>query len=109
MQDKVKLLQSTADFLIVEANLEHNAILLITNNYSKNWHVEPIISPPEQKQYSVLPANYILQAIPLKKGHHKIKIEYAPQSFYLGLIISTISTLIYLMLLFLHYRGGLRE
>ena len=41
--------------------------------------------------YDVLPANYVLRAIPLSPGHHHIQIEYAPIGFRVGTWISILS------------------
>jgi hypothetical protein len=69
-------------------------ILLITNNYSTGWHVEPLTAaPPGQNHYELIPADWTLQAIPLTAGQHRLRIAYSPLAFRLGAWVSSISVL----------------
>jgi len=86
----VALLDSSANQLTVEADLPHPAILLITDAYSSGWRARPL-DGSAQHTYNVLPANYVLRAIPLSPGHHHIQIEYAPIGFRVGTWISILS------------------
>ncbi|MGO9610163.1 MAG: YfhO family protein [Verrucomicrobiia bacterium] len=86
----VTLTDSSANQLTVEADLPHPAILLITDAYSDGWRARPLAGSA-QHAYDVLPANYVLQAIPLSQGHHHIQIEYAPIGFRMGTWISILS------------------
>ena len=71
----------------MEANLPHPAILLITDAYSNGWRARPL-EGSAQRAYTVVPATYVLQAIPLSQGHHRIQIEYRPVGFRVGAWIS---------------------
>jgi hypothetical protein len=86
----VTLIDSSANQLTVEADLPHPAILLITDAYSDGWRARPL-DGSAQHTYDVLPANYVLRAIPLSQGHHRIRIEYSPIGFRVGTWISIIS------------------
>jgi hypothetical protein len=92
----VTLLDSSANQLTVEADLPHPAILLITDAYSNGWRARPLAGSV-QRAYEVLPANYVLRAIPLTAGHHHIRIEYAPIGFRLGAWVSVVSLLGFMM------------
>jgi hypothetical protein len=81
------IVDSSAGQLTVEANLPHAAILLITDAYSNGWRARPL-EGSVQREYTVVPANYVLQAIPLSQGHHRIQIEYRPVGFRAGAWIS---------------------
>jgi hypothetical protein len=81
------IVESSAGQLTVEANLPHPAILLITDAYSNGWRARPL-EGSAQRAYTVVPANYVLQAIPLSQGHHRIQIEYRPVGFRVGAWIS---------------------
>ena len=63
------------------------AILLITDPYSRDWRAVPLAGSSQQS-YEILPADYILRAIPLAAGHHHLLVEYAPPSFRTGRAIS---------------------
>jgi hypothetical protein len=84
----VSLVDSSANQLTVEADLPHPAILLITDAYSNGWRARPL-DGSVQHAYDVLPANYVLRAIPLSQGHHHIRIEYVPVGFQVGKWLST--------------------
>lgn len=92
---KARLLKRSTDELVVEAELPDPAILLITDAYSKGWRAKPLPGS-DQRKYNLMPADYILRAIPLSAGHHWIKIEYVPSAFTIGKWISIVSSIIYL-------------
>jgi len=81
------VLESNTDRLVIEAETDHPAILLVTDGYSVGWRARPLESGP-QSRYEILPANYCLRAVPLKAGHHKSLMEFAPRGFRIGKWIS---------------------
>jgi len=91
----VKMIDSTTDGLTFEADLTQPAILLITDLYTPAWKA---VSLPGsvQDHYDLLPANYILRAIPLGAGHHHLRVEYAPREYRIGKWISIISWLAFM-------------
>ena len=44
-----------------------------------------------QEHYDLLPANYILRAVPLGAGNHRLRIEYEPLGYRIGKWISLVS------------------
>lgn len=87
-----RILNSSTDHLTIEADLTHPAILLITDAYSKGWHAKALPGSI-QKKYEVMPANYVLRAIPLAKGYHYFRLEYLPLTFQIGKWISIVSAI----------------
>jgi len=85
------VVESSASQLTVEADLPQPAILLITDAYSSGWQARPL-NGSVQQVYKVLPANYVLQAIPLSQGHHRIRLEYLPRGVHAGMWISIAAT-----------------
>jgi hypothetical protein len=84
------VVESGTDYLIIEAETDQPALLLVTDNYSAGWRARPL-QPGPQSHYEILPANYCLRAVPLKAGHHKIMMEYAPRGFRIGRWISIVA------------------
>jgi hypothetical protein len=84
------ILDSSTDYLIIDAQTNSPAILLITDAYSKGWHARSL-EGSSQDRYEVIPADYAFQGIPLKPGKHRIKVEYMPWEFRSGRIISLLS------------------
>ncbi len=92
---KVTVSDVTGDSLTIEADTPAPAILLITDLYSRDWRVRALPGSA-QTHYDLLPGDYILRAIPLAAGHHHLVVEYAPPSFYWGLLVSGAAWLVWL-------------
>ena len=90
-----RIIAITSDSLTIEADIEQPSILLITDAYSVSWRT---ISLPgsTQARYDLLPANYVLRAVPLAAGHHLLRVEYRPVAFVIGKWISLICAVAYL-------------
>ncbi|HEY4284100.1 MAG TPA: YfhO family protein [Chthoniobacterales bacterium] len=85
-----QIIAASTDALTIEANVEHPSILLITDAYAESWRAVSLPGSAQAK-YQLLPANYILRAVPLSAGQHRLRIEYAPRSFVIGKWISIAS------------------
>jgi hypothetical protein len=85
------VVDSGTDYLVIEADTDQPAVLLVTDDYSAAWRVRPL-EPGPQPRYEILPANYCLRAVPLQAGHHKILMEFAPRGFRIGKWISIVAT-----------------
>jgi len=96
-----RVLESSTDHMIIEAQTKTPAILLITDSYSRDWRAWGL--PDEngkesaQQEYSVQPANWVLRAIPLQAGKHKIRLEYLPRIFVIGKWVSLVSLACFLL------------
>jgi hypothetical protein len=95
-----EIADSSTDHITIKATLPSPAILLITDAYNTGWHAKALPGSV-QNAYNILPANYILTAIPLSAGDHLFRVEYLPLSFLIGKWISIISITIYFALLFI--------
>lgn len=86
----IRVLDSSTDHWTLDVETDRAAILVIPDSYSPDWHVT---ARPDsaQKEYSLLPANHALRAIPLSKGHHVFTMEYQPRGFRLGAIVSLLT------------------
>jgi len=97
-RESITVRDSSTDHLTVEADLSAPAILLITDSYSAGWRAWALPGS-DQTVYRVMPANYILRAIPLSAGHHVFRLEYLPRAFVIGKWISISSLIVYMFLL----------
>jgi len=100
---RARVVDSSTDSLTVDAQVPSPAILLITDPYSTGWRARALPGS-DQTRYALMPANYVLRAIPLSRGHHRIRIEYAPLGFRIGKWISITSLLAYLALVAWYWR-----
>jgi hypothetical protein len=85
-----RIVDASTDHLIIEAELAHPAILLVTDSYSEAWRAVALTGSVQQ-HYQVMPANYVLRAIPLEAGRHRLRLEYSPVAYRAGCWISLIS------------------
>jgi hypothetical protein len=90
-----KVTRQGTDFLEIEAQTDKPTMLLVTDSYSNGWKAWGMEGSAQQ-EYSVLPANYVLRAIPLEAGHHRICMEYVPRGFTVGKWISLVALVLYL-------------
>ncbi len=93
----VNLLDLTSDSLTFEADTPAPTLLLITDLYSRDWRARAL-EGSSQTSYEVLPADYIVRAIPLGAGHHHLVVEYAPPSFRQGLMIGAAAWMVWVAL-----------
>jgi hypothetical protein len=101
----VKLLDSSTDFLKIEADVPAPALLLITDSYSSGWRALALPGSV-QPVYKVMPASYCLRAIPLAAGHHLLRVEYSPKGFRIGKRVSIAAWIVFLLLSVLVARLG---
>lgn len=75
-----RIVEESTDHLTIVAELPAPGILLITDVYHPYWRVTPL-SGSAQSAYRVLPADYVLRAVPLGAGRHHFRMEYRPPGF----------------------------
>jgi hypothetical protein len=82
-----KLISAQPEELVIEADTDKPALLLITDLFAHGWRAEALPGSV-QSHYDILPADYILRAIPLQAGHHRLRVVYAPPAFPIGVAVS---------------------
>jgi hypothetical protein len=87
-----RIVAASTDTLEIEADVEQPSILLITDAFTPSWRAVALPGSV-QANYKVLPANYILRAVPLLAGHHHLRVEYARDALTIGKWISILATL----------------
>jgi hypothetical protein len=93
------IVAESTDWLTIEADVNQPAVLLITDVYTPAWRAVSL-SGSVQSKYQLLPANYILRAVPLAAGHHRLRVEYAPREFTIGKWVSIMSFLLFVAVMF---------
>jgi hypothetical protein len=97
----------STEVIEISADVPQPAILVITDNYSASWKATPLAGSDGQT-YRVMPANYLLRAIPLTAGHHHLRLEYRPAALTVGTWVTILSLLAYAAMAGLHWRPSLR-
>ena len=90
----VRLIESSTDHLVIEADVDRPAVLLVTDLYAKGWKAVGL-EGSARSEYTVVPANYILRAVSLDRGRHLIRMEYRPRAFEIGKWISIVSWVLF--------------
>ncbi len=98
-----RIVDQSTDVLTIEADVAQPAILLVTDVYTPAWRATALPGSAQSK-YEVLPADYVLRAIPVSAGHHRLRLEYVPSGFVIGKWISSISTIAFLFVTILGRR-----
>jgi hypothetical protein len=83
----VRVTGSSSDHLTIDADVNTAAILVVTDNYADGWRAVPLEGSASDT-YEIIPANYTLRGVPLAPGHHRIRMEYRPASFVIGVWLS---------------------
>jgi hypothetical protein len=82
-----RIVASSPDAVSVEADVVSPALLLVTDGYSRDWHAYALPGS-SQREYRVMPADYVLRATPLGAGHHRIEFRYEPTGLHPGIALS---------------------
>jgi hypothetical protein len=90
-----RIVTASTDALEIEADVEQPSILLITDAFAPSWRAAALLGSA-QANYQLLPANYILRAVPLMAGHHHLRVEYAREALAIGKWISILAGLAFL-------------
>ena len=93
----IRILRESTDWQEVEVTVTQPAILVQTDLYTPNWHAYALPGSA-QSAYELIPANYILRAVPLQAGTHRLRIEYRPTKFVIGKWVSLASLALFVAL-----------
>ena len=93
--DRAAIVSESTDELTLEANLADPALLLVTDAWHPFWRAEALAGSA-QDRYQVLAADYVLRAIPLAAGRHRLRLVYDPPGLAAGFAISGTALLAWL-------------
>ena len=95
---ELAVLDSGTDHVTLDIVAPKDTFLVMTDVYSEGWRAMAL-EGSEQSEYQVVPTNHVLRGVPLREGVHRLRIEYAPDSYRIGRWISIGSIGVYLGLL----------
>ncbi len=90
----IKLLVYEPNRVEFEITTDENALFFISDNYFPGWRA--FIDGKEVKIYK---ANYSFRAVPILKGEHKLVMNYYPYSFDVGIKVSLVALILFLIYL----------
>ena len=102
---RARILREGSDFMEIEAELERPSVLLVTDAWTPAWRAVPL-DAGDPRRYELMPANYVLRAVALDRGRHRLRLEYAPFEFRLGAAISIFAWTAWLATAWIVWRRG---
>jgi hypothetical protein len=103
-QGDAKVVERGSDYLVIEAETSRPAILVVTDAYASGWTAKGLEGSAQQV-YKLLPANYVLRAVPVSPGKHRILMEYMPRGLSAGRAITLLALLAALPACVVSFRG----
>jgi len=90
-EDWVQFIEYDDDAMELEANFKNDGFILIPDTYYPGW--KAFVDGEETEIYKT---DLIFRGIKIPAGEHKIELQYEPESFRCGLLISGVSTILIL-------------
>ncbi len=88
------IVREGTDFLEIEADLPRAALLVVTDAWAAGWRA--VALPGSSRvSYDLAPANYVLRAVALSEGKHRLRLEYAPAAFRIGAGVSLLAWIVW--------------
>lgn len=101
---RARIVREGTDFIDIEADIANPSILLVTDAWAEGWRAVAL-DGSSQTSYRLVPADYALRAVALGRGHHYLRLEYAPRLFYIGAWLSALTWLAWIAALLLLRRA----
>ena len=92
---RAEVVRRGTDFLEIEADVAAASVLLVTDAWTPAWRAMGLPGSASER-YELMPANYAVRAVPLSAGKHRLRLEYAPPSFRLGVGLSLLAWIAWL-------------
>jgi hypothetical protein len=89
LASSVEVISLADNAMEFEVTTNKDAVLFVPEYYDKDW--KALINSNESEVYR---ANASFMAIPVPKGHHKIKLYYSPRLFHIGIVVSIVTMFI---------------
>lgn len=93
---KVSNIKYSTNEVLFTTETQKDSLVFISDNYYPGWKasVDGVVTP-------IYIADYTFRAIPVHSGTHNVKLYFDPKSFDIGLIISSVSGLLLILLGFI--------
>ncbi|MCP4644621.1 MAG: YfhO family protein [bacterium] len=86
---EARVVERTWTKVSIEVDAKDDALLVLSDQYFPGWRATIDDEPAD-----IVPVYYVFRGVPIRKGAHTVRFEYRPNSFRIGLIVSTITLLI---------------
>lgn len=93
-EHEVRLISYEPGRIEAEVSTNQNGFLVLSDNYHPAWRAEA-----DGEETEILRANYIMRAIPIKSGDHKVTLTFHPKLRIAGIAITAVGWFAWLMIL----------
>ncbi|MBW1699112.1 MAG: YfhO family protein [Deltaproteobacteria bacterium] len=94
MESKIDILSYTPSYIELIVATDKKGFLVISDNYHPGWKAKV-----DDEDTPIMRANYIMRAIPINPGTHKIIFIYKPKWIILSIIITIVGWLVLISLI----------
>ncbi|MDM8554393.1 YfhO family protein [Desulfococcaceae bacterium HSG7] len=103
---KIKLISYTPNQINMEVESDYDGFIVVSDQYYPGWFAEI-----DGKRTEILRANYIMRAIPVPSGHHKVDMKFRPKPLIASMILSFVgwTALVGTILVFLWKRRSFNK
>jgi len=86
--EQVEFVSFLPGHIVLQVDAGANGLLVLSEIFYPGWQ-----ATIDDVSESVISANYILRALPVSAGAHKVVLEFVPKSFWFGALISLLTLL----------------
>ena len=91
-RDKVDIIKYNPREIVIDVSAKSPAFLRLSDTYYPGW-----IAYINNEKTKILRSDYILRALKVPTGEHRVKFIYRPLSFYIGSIVTILSLLLFVI------------
>ena len=88
MGSKVEFVEYTPTHISLQVDMVDNGLLVLSDVYYPGW-----LARMDGQRAPIYRANYLLRAVPVEVGQHRVEVYYDPPLFKVGLAITVLTLL----------------
>ncbi len=104
IKSEIKILKWGNGKIEFDINTDKDGIVVISSYFDSEKQNKDYLAYVDGKRVNILSANYIFMGLKINKGFHKVRIIYSPYFFKVGILISLISFVFYVLFSFVMLR-----
>ncbi len=95
VNSSAQIVERRAERMVIEVDAAADGLLVLSELYYPGWQARV-----DGRKTEIIQANYVLRAVPITAGKHRVEVWFAPLSVTLGAIISILTVILFLTVIF---------
>lgn len=95
---RVDVVMCNTDACTLQVETDRAALLLMTDAWTRSWHVESVGIAGPQKKYELIPGDWAFRVVALQAGKHRFTIAYDRSPLHWGAAISLFMLMLCMLL-----------